>query len=148
MAGLAGGEPGLEIAFVRQRRPIAFGAAPGVARDPAATRDVAQRAVERTWCRAPVHDSGRSSIHAWLTTMRCAELHDLDAEVALGALTGRGRAAAIAHLGECRACREDVRRLMVIGGQLLELLPPVDPPPGFETRVLERVGIPAPRSAT
>jgi hypothetical protein len=80
--------------------------------------------------------------------MRCAQLHDLDAEVALGVLTGRGRAAAIAHLEECRACREVVRRLMVTGGQLLELLPPVDPPAGFETRVLERLGMCAPSSLT
>jgi putative zinc finger protein len=71
--------------------------------------------------------------------MTCAELRDVEAELALGALTGRERAAALAHLAECRACREGVRQLMAAGGQLLELLPPVDPPDGFETRVLSRL---------
>jgi hypothetical protein len=33
---------------------------------------------------------------------------------------------------------------MATGGQLLELLPPAEPPAGFETRVLERIGLPAP----
>jgi hypothetical protein len=71
--------------------------------------------------------------------MTCAELHDVAAELALGALTGRARAAAIAHVERCRACREDVRQLTAAGGRLLELLPPASPPAGFETRVLERL---------
>ena len=73
--------------------------------------------------------------------MTCAELHDVAAELALGALTGRERAAAIAHLEKCKACREDVRQLTVVGGRLLELLPPAEPPVGFEIRVLERLGV-------
>jgi anti-sigma factor ChrR (cupin superfamily) len=73
--------------------------------------------------------------------MTCAELHDVAAELALGALTGRERAAAIAHLEKCRACREDVRQLTAAGGRLLELLPTVGPPVGFEIRVLERLGV-------
>jgi hypothetical protein len=73
----------------------------------------------------------------------CAELADVAAELALGVLTGRERAAALAHLDTCDACREDVRQLMATGGQLLELLPPVEPPAGFETRVLARLGLPA-----
>jgi hypothetical protein len=71
--------------------------------------------------------------------MTCAELHDVAAELALGALTGRERAAAIAHVERCRACREDVRQLTAAGVRLLELLPPASPPAGFETRVLERL---------
>jgi hypothetical protein len=71
--------------------------------------------------------------------MTCAHLHDVAAELALGVLTGRDRATAIAHLEQCRACREEVRQLMVVGGLLPELLPPVEPPPGFETRVLQLV---------
>jgi hypothetical protein len=72
--------------------------------------------------------------------MTCAQLHDVAAELALGVLTGRERATAIAHLGQCRACREEVRQLMAIGGLLPELLPPVEPPAGFETRVLQLLG--------
>jgi hypothetical protein len=75
--------------------------------------------------------------------MTCAHVHDVAAELALGALTGRERADAIAHLERCRVCREDVRQLMVTGGQLLELLPPAAPSAGFETRVLKRLGRPA-----
>jgi hypothetical protein len=79
-----------------------------------------------------------------LNDMTCAELADVAAELALGVLTGRERAMAIAHLDECDACREDVRQLMATGGQLLELLPTAEPPAGFETRVLERIGLSAP----
>jgi hypothetical protein len=75
--------------------------------------------------------------------MTCAHVHDVAAELALGALTGRERAGAIAHLEKCRVCREDVRQLMATGGQLLALLPPAAPPAGFETRVLQRLGTPA-----
>lgn len=76
--------------------------------------------------------------------MTCAELADVAAELALGVLTGRERAMAVAHLDTCDACREDVRQLMATGEQLLELLPPAEPPAGFETRVLARLGLPAP----
>lgn len=75
--------------------------------------------------------------------MTCAQLADVAAELALGVLTGRERAMAVAHLDTCDACREDVRQLMATGEQLLELLPPVEPPAGFETRVLARLGLPA-----
>jgi hypothetical protein len=75
--------------------------------------------------------------------MTCAELADVAAELALGVLTGRERAMAVAHLDTCDECREDVRELIETGEQLLELLPPVEPPAGFETRVLARLGLPA-----
>ncbi len=75
--------------------------------------------------------------------MTCAELRDVAAELALGVLTGRERAAAIAHLETCKACRAEVRELMATGERLLELLPPAEPPAGFETRVLGRLGMPA-----
>ncbi len=82
-----------------------------------------------------------------LNDMTCAELADVAAELALGVLTGRERAMAIAHLDRCDECREHVRQLMATGEQLLELLPPAEPPAGFETRVLERLGLPAPAEA-
>jgi hypothetical protein len=78
-----------------------------------------------------------------LNGMTCAELADVAAELALGVLTGRERAVAIGHLNGCEACREDVRQLMATGEQLRELLPPAEPPAGFESRVLERLGLPA-----
>jgi hypothetical protein len=75
--------------------------------------------------------------------MTCAELADVAAELALGVLTGRERAMAVAHLDTCGACREDVRQFMETGEALRELLPPVEPPAGFETRVLARLGMSA-----
>jgi hypothetical protein len=74
--------------------------------------------------------------------MTCAELADVAAELALGVLTGRERARAIAHLEWCDACREHVRQLTATGEQLIELLPPAEPPAGFETQVLDRIGLP------
>ena len=53
-----------------------------------------------------------------LNDMTCAELADVAAELALGVLTGRERAVAIAHLDTCDACREHVRQLMATGEQL------------------------------
>ena len=76
--------------------------------------------------------------------MTCAELADVATELALGVLTGRERAAALAHLDSCEACREEVRQLMATSDQLLALLPPAEPPAGFETRVLDRLGLSAP----
>jgi hypothetical protein len=84
-----------------------------------------------------------------LNEMNCREFSDVAAELALGVLTGRERAAAIAHLDHCDACRANVRQLTMTGEGLLELLPTVEPPAGFETRVMERIGLatPAPSPA-
>ena len=79
-----------------------------------------------------------------LNGMTCAELADVAAELALGVLTGRERGIAIAHLDTCDACREDVRQMMGTAEQLRSLLPQAEPPAGFETRVLQRLGLPVP----
>ena len=79
-----------------------------------------------------------------LNSMSCAEFSDSAAELALGVLTGRERAEALAHLDHCEACREHVRQLTATGEQMLGLLPTVEPPPGFETRVMDRLGLAAP----
>jgi hypothetical protein len=73
--------------------------------------------------------------------MDCAGLAEVAAELALGVLTGRERAQAVAHLDRCDGCREDVRQLMATSDGLLTLLPESEPPAGFETRVLERMGL-------
>jgi anti-sigma-K factor RskA len=75
--------------------------------------------------------------------MSCDEFAAVAAELALGVLTGRERAAALAHLDGCESCRELVRELTTTGEELLALLPSREPPAGFETRVLERIGLPA-----
>ena len=79
-----------------------------------------------------------------LDSMSCAEFHDSAAELALGVLTGRERAEALAHLDHCEACREHVRQLTMTGEQMLGLLPTAEPPAGFESRVMDRIGLAAP----
>jgi hypothetical protein len=79
-----------------------------------------------------------------MNDMSCVMLADVAAELALGVLTGRERADAIEHLDRCETCREDVHKLMATGDELLGLLPPAEPPAGFETRVLDRLGLLAP----
>lgn len=79
-----------------------------------------------------------------ISQMGCEEFASVAAELALGVLTGRERARALAHLEHCDACREDVSQLTSAGEQLLALLPTSEPPPGFETRVMERIGLVSP----
>jgi hypothetical protein len=76
--------------------------------------------------------------------MSCDEFAEVAAELALGVLTGRERAAALAHLDGCESCREQVRELTLAQDELLALLPSQEPPAGFESRVLERLGLTAP----
>ena len=84
-----------------------------------------------------------------LNEMGCAEFDDAAAELALGVLTGRERARALEHLDWCEECRENVRQLAVTGEEFVGLLPAMEPPAGFETRVMERLGLahPAPAPA-
>lgn len=79
--------------------------------------------------------------------MECDELVGVAAELALGALTGRERADALAHLDQCEACREHVRRLTMTGEELFGLLPSCEPPAGFEIGVMARIGLISPSPA-
>jgi hypothetical protein len=82
------------------------------------------------------------------SAMTCQEFAGIAAELALGVLTGRERAEAVAHLDRCDACWETIRQLTMTGEELLGLLlPEAEPPAGFETRVLARIGITVPGSA-
>ena len=69
-----------------------------------------------------------------LNEMGCREFSDIAAELALGVLTGRERAQALAHLDHCASCREEVRQLTATSEGLLGLLPSVEPPAGFEAQ--------------
>ena len=71
-------------------------------------------------------------------TMTCEQLVDVAPELALGVLNGRERADAIQHLDGCSACRQLLNSFADITDVLLLLLvPSVEPPSGFYTRVLE-----------
>jgi hypothetical protein len=73
--------------------------------------------------------------------MSCGDFDDVAAELALEVLTGRERAKAIAHLDECASCREHVRQLSLTGEEMLGLLPSREPREGFESRVMDRLGV-------
>jgi anti-sigma factor RsiW len=65
-------------------------------------------------------------------------------ELALGELTGRDRADALAHVAGCHACRDEVAAIVATAEQLLLVAPEAEPPPGFESAVLERIAAGAP----
>jgi len=68
--------------------------------------------------------------------MTCEQFEESAPELALGILPGDERAAAIAHMDDCPACREHVSSVAGLTDQLLLLAPCAEPPPGFEQRVL------------
>jgi len=69
----------------------------------------------------------------------CEEVRELAPDIALGLLTGEVRAAALAHLERCGACRADVAGLASAADEVLLLAPEATPPPGFADRVLGRI---------
>ncbi|HEY0716108.1 MAG TPA: hypothetical protein VGD68_00695 [Streptosporangiaceae bacterium] len=73
--------------------------------------------------------------------MSCDDFGGAAAEFSLGVLTGRERARAVAHLDDCESCREHVRQLSLTGEEMLALLPAREPPAGFESRVMDRIGV-------
>jgi anti-sigma factor RsiW len=81
----------------------------------------------------------------------CDLVQPLAAELALGTLSGAERSAALAHLEACADCRREVEELSTAADALLLAAVDVDPPVGFEVRLLERMrlrdGAPAEISA-
>jgi hypothetical protein len=74
-----------------------------------------------------------------MTPLRCSQLRDMAPDVALGILTGEERAAALAHLEGCAACRAEVASLAGVADELLLTGPEATPPDGFDRRVLARL---------
>lgn len=74
-----------------------------------------------------------------MTDPGCAAVRERAAELALDILPSQERAAVLDHLEGCRACRSHVHELTVAADGLLSLLPAVEPPAGFEQRVLDRL---------
>jgi hypothetical protein len=66
----------------------------------------------------------------------CDNIQPLLAELAANAATGHDRARTLEHLTGCAACRDEMTRLTRTVDALLLLAPRVEPPPGFEARVL------------
>ena len=66
LQGLALGEPGMDVAFIRRFQRRVFGLALSLVGDPALAEDVSQEAFLRAWRHAPVFDSRRGSVATWL----------------------------------------------------------------------------------
>ena len=73
--------------------------------------------------------------------MRCEQIRDLAAEIALGIADGEERAEALRHLSTCGECRRVVEQLSQVADELLVLAPVQEPPAGFESRVVEAMGL-------
>ena len=73
--------------------------------------------------------------------MRCEEIRDLTAELALGIADGEERAEALRHLSTCAECRREVEQLSQVADELLLLAPVQEPPAGFESRVVDAMGL-------
>jgi hypothetical protein len=69
------------------------------------------------------------------------------AELALDILDGRQRAAVISHVEGCEECAGELRSLSATADALVLIPVAVDPPLGFESRVIERIRRNAPSFA-
>jgi hypothetical protein len=74
---------------------------------------------------------------------RCAEVRELAHEVALGVASVEDRAFVLGHVASCAECRDHLAELSTLADDLLALVPQAEPPTGFETAVLGRLGGPA-----
>jgi predicted anti-sigma-YlaC factor YlaD len=75
--------------------------------------------------------------------MTCDAVDAVGSEVALGVASGRDRAAVLAHVQHCAACRARLCELADVSEGLVSLIPPAEPPPGFESRVMASITRPA-----
>ncbi len=75
-----------------------------------------------------------------VSAMSCAEVRELAPELALGILSGAERAEVLLHVNGCSRCQAYVAELTEAADAIPQLAPEAEPPPGFEARVLQRVG--------
>ena len=69
----------------------------------------------------------------------CSAMADDLPLLALGTLSGRSRSAVLDHVESCAHCRAELEQLSVVAETLQQLTPEVQPPLGFESRLLERL---------
>ncbi len=77
--------------------------------------------------------------------MKCEEIRELAADVALEIADGEQRAEVLRHTSTCAECRRLLEELSEVSDELLMLAPVQEPPVGFESRVVERLDLRAPR---
>ncbi|MGP0030375.1 MAG: zf-HC2 domain-containing protein [Acidimicrobiales bacterium] len=71
----------------------------------------------------------------------CEEIAPVLPELALGILTGRDRAAALAHVESCPRCADELEQLARAADAVVLVGPEVEPPVGFEARLFSRMGV-------
>ena len=72
------------------------------------------------------------------TSPECNEVRELAPELALGIASGDERARALEHLASCPQCRAIVQQMSDASDELLLAAPALEPPVGFESRMIER----------
>jgi Putative zinc-finger len=68
----------------------------------------------------------------------CDEVRELAPELALGIASGEERARALEHLAVCPECRVLVEEMSDVSDELLLAAPALEPPVGFESRMIDR----------
>jgi putative zinc finger protein len=71
----------------------------------------------------------------------CDAYSDNLAELALGILTGRERAATLAHVDSCPRCADELEQLSHAADAVVSVAPEIEPPMGFEVRLFGQMGV-------
>jgi hypothetical protein len=79
-----------------------------------------------------------------MNSPECMELDDQLEALALGQVPEPARARLHAHVAVCTSCRGRFDEMLGLTDMLLALAPRHEPPPGFESRVLDRLSMPEP----
>ena len=74
-----------------------------------------------------------------MNPLTCDEVAGLAPELALGVLDGSERARVLSHLETCEACRHLVDDVASTVARVVAAAPGIDPPPGFDRRVLAQL---------
>jgi hypothetical protein len=74
-------------------------------------------------------------------TQGCGEYSDDLAELALGILTGRERAATLSHVESCPRCADELEQLSRAADTVVSVAPDMEPPMGFEVRLFDAMGV-------
>ena len=70
----------------------------------------------------------------------CEDVRRSAPELALGIATGEERAAALEHVAGCADCRRHLDELAQVADELVTIAPSREPPLGFESSVVARLG--------
>jgi anti-sigma-K factor RskA len=78
-----------------------------------------------------------------MSELACPECIELCPDVALGIADAEDRASVLEHIERCRSCRDELGTLSGVADLLGELVPPVEPPASFASRVVSSISRPS-----